>query len=132
MINSKLNRLLVGGILGLLSGISYGFTVLPWVAESMLPISDTLYLKMAQIAVPAALLWIPGGSLAGLRGSIRSGAKVMALAGSVAGLLYAIWATGFGNLPFIGVSIAVAALYGMGAGLLIGGGLPQPLPKSEE
>ncbi len=131
MLKSKLNRLFIGGILGAFCGFSCGFTVLPWAVENVMVISDELILNMARFAVPASVLWIPGGALAGLRGGMRQGAIIMGAAGALAGLVYAVWLTGTSSLLFMGTCMLAAALYGVGAGLLVGGGLPQPFDGQE-
>ena len=124
--NKNHNRLFLGGLIALLGGISYGMTILPWATEELLTSlpADT-FLRMARTAVPAALLWIPGGALTGLQGGGRNGLKIMGIAGLVVGAIYG-FIVGSGNLNMVGLGAAVAALYGAGAGLLIGGGLPRP------
>lgn len=124
--NSNFNRLLFGGLIALFGGISYGMTVLPWATEQWLTnLPPDTFIRMARVAVPAALLWIPGGAITALQGGGRNGLKVMGIAGLIVGAIYG-FIVGSGNLNMVGLSAVVAGVYSAGAGLLIGGGLPRP------
>jgi|GEM_PF-1232678 len=129
--NSKLNRIVFGSIIGLMAGISFGFTVLPLVAGQTVPESLTpeLYTILARYLLPAALLWIPGGVMAALRGEMAQGAKFMGIGGAIVGVIYAAVASGGTDIMLMLVSGLGAALYGAGAGLLVGGGFPAVDPK---
>lgn len=129
--NSKLNRIVFGSIIGLMAGISFGFTVLPFVAGQAVPdsLTNEVYRRLAYYLLPAALLWIPGGVLAALRGEMTQGAKFMGIGGAIAGIMYAAVASGGTDILLMLVSGLGAALYGAGAGLLVGGGFPALDPK---
>lgn len=129
----NLPRLAFGAVIGLLAGVSFGITLLPLILDQIMPdLPAASYLLMARFALPAALLWTPGGALATYSRDWKRGALYMGLASLVAGAIYGfLIAPGMVLLPVMGISAATAGLYGAGAGLLVGAGFPPPSEEME-
>jgi hypothetical protein len=127
---SPLIRVTFGGLIGLLAGISFGVTILPIVVERFLPgIPVEFYQLSATRFVPSALLWMPGGAMVGYLGGGRRGALVLGGWGVIVGLVYGVIVSPGGFYgPLLPVSALVGALYGAGAGLLVGAAFP---PREE-
>lgn len=121
-----LNRILFGALVGLLAGVSFGITILPLVVERILPgISTEFYLLSANRALPASLLWAPGGAWIGYRGGGRRSALAFGLWGLAVGAAYGWFVSPGGSDPaLIGLSAVTAALYAAGAGFLVGAAFP--------
>ena len=121
-----LNRIFFGALIGILGGISFGVTIFPIVVERLLPgTPDAFFLLSANRAIPAALLWAPGGGLVGYLGGGRRGAAIMGLSGLVVGLIYGVLVAPAGFDPrFLALTVVVAALYSAGAGFLVGAAFP--------
>lgn len=130
----RLPRLTFGAVIGLLAGVSFGLTIYPLVLDKFVPDAPgAAYLNMARLALPASLLWVPGGVLAALSMSGRKGALYMGLASLVAGLIYGVLAApGKVFLPMVTVSVITAGLYGAGAGFLVGAGFPPPPTEKDK
>lgn len=126
----RVPRMTFGAVIGLMAGASFGLTIFPLVLDKLMPSAPgAAYLLMARLALPASLLWIPGGVLASLAGGARKGALRMGLASLIAGLIYGfLVAPGKVLLPMVTISALTAALYGAGAGLLVGAGFPEGRP----
>ncbi len=129
----RVPRMAFGAVIGLLAGVSFGLTIYPLVLDKFMPgAPSAAYLLMARLALPASLLWIPGGVLASLAGGARRGALRMGVASLIAGLIYGVLvAPGKVLLPMVTISALTAALYGAGAGFLVGAGFPPPPPAQE-
>lgn len=123
----RMNPTIVGAIVGVLGGISFGIAVLPFALGHFLPQAATAVTgSIFRYVLPASLLWLPSGALAGRAGSIWQGARYMAVGGLAAGIVFG-WLVGGGPLQtnIMMVSGVAGALYGAGAGLLIGGAFPR-------
>lgn len=121
---NKVNRIFFGGLIGWLAGFSFGTSLLPFLTTVFVPDAPpAVYEAMRQWALPATVLWIPVGALAAYRGGALRGGQIFVAGALVAGLLYGLLiAAGEGAWLAVLVSAAAAALYGWGAGLLVGGG----------
>jgi hypothetical protein len=121
---NKINRIFFGGLIGWLAGFSFGTSLLPFLLTIFLPDAPVaVYDAMRQWALPATVLWIPAGAFAAYRGGAVRGGQIFAAGALVAGLLYGLLiAAGSSAWPVVVVSAGAAALYGWGAGLLVGGG----------
>lgn len=121
---NKINRIFFGGLIGWLAGFSFGTSLLPFLLTIFLPDAPVaVYEAMRQWALPATVLWIPAGGFAAYRGGAVRGGQIFAAGALVAGLLYGLLiAAGSSAWPVVVVSAGAAALYGWGAGLLVGGG----------
>jgi hypothetical protein len=123
---NRLPFILFGAIIGLMGGFSFGMVVFPWVADQVMPdLPIQFYSNVARVGPALSLLWIPAGALAAYWGGARRGAMTMGIGGLIAGgISGAIVAPGSHFLPLTGLAAGIGLLYGAGAGLLIGGGLP--------
>ena len=121
---NRVNRIFFGGLIGWLAGFSFGTAVLPFVLVILLPDTPVeVYTMMRQWALPATVLWIAPGAYAAYRGGAGQGGRIFAMGGLVVGALYGLLiAAASGAWPVIMVSAITAALYGWGAGLLVGAG----------
>ena len=121
---NKLNRLVFGGVIGLMAGISFHLTVLPFVAESILPDAlSNIYASMNPATFWLAAVWMVAGAAAAWVGGARRGGLIFGLGGLIAGALFGV-ILALGTQAWTALLIAAAAgwLYGWGAGLLVGGG----------
>ncbi|MBW7881574.1 MAG: hypothetical protein H3C34_02865 [Caldilineaceae bacterium] len=120
----KVNRLLFGGLLGLLAGFSFNLAILPFLADTLLPpAAGEIYLAVGRWALWCTLLWIPAGALAAWRGGMRRGGEIFGAGGLLGGALIGLLALLAGGAPaLLLLSSGAGALYGWGAGLLVGGG----------
>lgn len=121
---NKLNRLVFGGVIGLMAGISFHLTVLPFVAESILPGAlGNVYASMNPATFWLAAIWMIGGAWAAWVGGARSGGLIFGLSGLIAGALFGLFMA-LSSQAWAALLVAAAAgwFYGWGAGLLVGGG----------
>lgn len=122
---NKINRLLFGGIIGLMAGMSFHLTVLPFVAESVLSdILGNVYASMNPATMWLTTIWMIAGALAASMGGARRGGVIFGLGGLTAGaIIGAVLALGSQAWGALLVAAAAGCFYGWGAGLLVGGGL---------
>jgi hypothetical protein len=121
---NTINRLVFGGIIGLMAGISFHLTVLPFVAESILPdMLGNVYASMNPATFWLAAVWMIAGALAARVGGARRGGLIFGLGGLIAGALFGL-SMALSSQAWAALLVAAAAgwLYGWGAGLLVGGG----------
>lgn len=121
---NKLNRLVFGGVIGLMAGISFHLTVLPFVAESILPnMLSNVYASMNPATFWLATIWMIAGALAAWVGGVRRGGLIFGLGGLTAGALFGLLMA-LSSQAWTALLVAATAgwLYGWGAGLLVGGG----------
>lgn len=132
--STPINRMLFGAIIALMAGISFGIYMLPQIAYALLPhLPGDVSMRMGPYLIYTSILWVPWGALAGRRGGIRQGILLMGMGGLLAGALYsAIGGAPGGHWDFVGMGALVGALYGAGAGALLGGGFPSMDEESKE
>jgi hypothetical protein len=121
---NKLNRLVFGGVIGLMAGVSFHLTVLPFVAESILPdVLSNVYASMNPATFWLAAIWMSGGALAAWVGGARRGGLIFGLGGLIAGALFGL-SMALSSQAWAALLVAATTgwLYGWGAGLLVGGG----------
>lgn len=121
---NKINRLVFGGVIGLMAGISFHLTVLPFVAESILPgVISNVYASMNPATLWLTAIWMIGGGLAAWVGGARRGGLIFGLSGLVAGALFGLFMA-LDSQSWTALLVAAVAgwFYGWGAGLLVGGG----------
>jgi hypothetical protein len=121
---NKINRLVFGGVIGLMAGISFHLTVLPFVAESILPdLLGNIYASMNPATFWLAAIWVIAGASAAWVGGARRGGLIFGLGGLVAGATFGLMMA-LGGQDWMALLVAAGAgwLYGWGAGLLVGGG----------
>ncbi|MEZ4710897.1 MAG: hypothetical protein R3A44_27105 [Caldilineaceae bacterium] len=130
--SNPINRMFFGALIALMAGISFGVYMLPQLAYALLPtLPGEVSARMAPYLIYTALLWAPWGAVAGRRGGLRRGVMLMGLGGLIAGAIYsAIGGAAGGHWNFVVLGAAVGALYGAGAGALLGGGFPPMDEKS--
>ena len=121
---NRINRLLFGGVIGLLAGFSFHLAVLPFVAENIFPETlGDIYASMNPTTFWLIAVWVIAGAAAAWYGGIRLGGLIFGFGGLLAGGLFGLaMAIGGGVWAAFPVSAAAGALYGAGAGLLVGGG----------
>ena len=128
---NKVNRLLFGGVIGLMAGISFYLAVLPFVAETFLPdLLGAIYTSMSPTSFWLVAIWVIAGALAAWVGGAARSGTVFGLGGLLAGALFGIFMV-VNNQTWAALLVAAAAgwFYGWGAGLLVGGGFG---PAAEE
>jgi len=120
----KLNRILFGGIIGMMAGFSFQLAVLPFMAESLFPQAlGDVYASMNPNTFWLVLVWLATGAAAAYVGGIRRGSQIFAAGGLVAGALYGLMAMAGGSeWTALLLSAGIGAFYGLGAGALVGGG----------
>lgn len=121
---NKINRLIFGGVIGLMAGISFHLTVLPFVAESILPnVLSNVYASMNPATFWLAAIWVIAGAAAAWVGGARRGGVIFGLGGLVAGALFGL-SMALNSQAWAALLVAAATgwFYGWGAGLLVGGG----------
>lgn len=121
---NRLNRMVFGGLIGWLAGFSFMTALLPFVMEMMIArLPPDLFYAIAQYALPFTVLWIPVGSAAALYGGWCRGGQIFG-AGAliVSGLFGFLIGQGSGAWFVPVVSALLGGLYGLGAGMLVGGG----------
>lgn len=120
----KLNRILFGGIIGMMAGFSFQLAVLPFMAESLFPQAlGDVYASMNPNTFWLVLVWLAAGAAAAYVGGIRRGSQIFAAGGLVAGALYGLMAMAGGSeWTALLLSAGIGAFYGLGAGALVGGG----------
>jgi len=121
---NKLNRLVFGGVIGLMAGISFHLTVLPFVAESILPdMLGNVYASMNPATFWLATIWMIAGAVAAWVGGARRGGLLFGIGGLIAGAIFGmVWALGSQAWAALLIAAGAGWLYGWGAGLLVGGG----------
>lgn len=121
---NKLNRILFGGVIGMLAGFSFQLAVLPFMAENFFPQAlGDVYASMNPNTFWLVLLWMAAGAAAAYFGGINKGSQIFAAGGLLAGALYGVMAMAAGSdWMMLLLSAGIGALYGLGAGALVGGG----------
>lgn len=121
---NKINRLLFGGVIGLMAGFSFHLAVLPFIAENILPGAlDDIYASMNPATFWLVAVWALAGAAAGWCGGMRAGGLRFGLGGLLGGLLFGVQMIAAGSTwPALLVTAVAGGVYGWGAGLLVGGG----------
>ena len=121
---NKLNRILFGGVIGMLAGFSFQLAVLPFMAETFFPQAlGDVYASMNPNTFWLVLVWMVAGAAAAYAGGINKGSQIFAAGGLLAGTLYGVMAMVAGSdWMMLLLSAGIGALYGLGAGALVGGG----------
>lgn len=121
---NKINRLVFGGVIGLMAGFSFHMAVLPFVAESIFPnVLSHLYASMNPTTFWLLALWLAAGAAAAWMGGVQRGGLIFGAGGLLAGALFGLGTTAnSGNGSALLICALAGALYGLGAGLLVGGG----------
>lgn len=122
---NKINRLVFGSVIGLMAGFSFHLAVLPFVAESIFPgVLDAVHPSMNPMTLWLLAVWGGAGAAAAWIGGVQRGGLIFGAGGLLAGaLLGAGMMAGDGaNGSALLVCALAGALYGLGAGLLVGGG----------
>lgn len=118
----RLNRILFGGLIGWLAGYSFATALLPFALQALAPEALGYALPgMARLAMWSTVLWVPLGAGAAILGNLRRSALLFGGGALLIGLLYALMVAP-GQLPVLAISPLLAALYGWGAGSLLGAG----------
>lgn len=120
----KLNRILFGGVIGMLAGFSFQLAVLPFMAENFFPAAMAdVYASMNPNTFWLVLVWMVAGATAAYVGGINKGSQIFAAGGLLAGALYGFMAMAAGSdWMMLALAAGIGALYGLGAGALVGGG----------
>lgn len=118
----RLNRILFGGLIGWLAGYSFVTALLPFALQALAPEALGYALPgMARWGMWSTALWVPLGAGAAWLGNMRRSALLFGGGALVIGLLYAL-VVAPSQLPVLAISPLLAALYGWGAGSLLGAG----------
>lgn len=118
----RINRILFGSLIGWLAGYSFVTALLPFALQALAPEALGYALPgMARVGMWSTVLWVPLGAAAARLGNLRRSALVFGGGALAIGLLYALLVAG-GQLPVLLISPLLAALYGWGAGSLLGAG----------
>lgn len=118
----RINRILFGGLIGWLAGYSFLTALLPFALQVLAPEALGYALpNMVQQGLWSTALWVPLGAGAAWLGNLRRSALLFGAGAFVAGLIYALLVAP-GQLPVLAISPLLAALYGWGAGSLLGAG----------
>lgn len=121
---NKINRLVFGSVIGLMAGFSFHLAVLPFAVESIFPNAlGNLYASMNPATFWLLMLWMAAGAAAAWAGGIQRGGLIFGAGGLLAGALFGLGMFAGGDswmaLPICALS---GAIYGGGAGLLVGAG----------
>jgi hypothetical protein len=121
---NKINRLVFGGVIGLMAGISFHLAVLPFVAENIFPSAlGDLYASMNPATFWLLAIWLAAGAAAAWVGGAQRGGLIFGAGGLAAGAIFGLgMAAGDGNWAAPLICALSGAIYGGGAGLLVGGG----------
>jgi len=121
---NKIHRLVFGGIIGLLAGFSFHLAVLPFVAESIFPHAlGDVYASMNPATFWLLALWMAAGAAAAWIGGAQRGGLIFGAGGLLAGALFGLnMVASSDNGAALVVCALAGAMYGLGAGLLVGGG----------
>lgn len=121
---NKIHRLVFGGIIGLLAGFSFHLAVLPFVAESIFPNAlGDVYASMNPATFWLLALWMAAGAAAAWIGGAQRGGLIFGAGGLLAGALFGLnMVASSDNGAALVVCALAGAMYGLGAGLLVGGG----------
>lgn len=121
---NKINRLVFGGVIGLMAGFSFHLAVLPFVAESIFPNAlGDLYASMNPATFWLLAVWMTAGAAAAQVGGAHRGSLIFGAGGLVAATLFGLgMVAGGDNWPAPLICALTGALYGGGAGLLVGAG----------
>jgi len=118
----RLNRILFGSLIGWLAGYSFVTALLPFALQALAPeaLGDAIP-AMARLGMWSTVLWVPLGAGAAWLGNMRRSALLFAGGAFAIGLLYALLVAP-DQLSVLAISPLLAALYGWGAGSLLGAG----------
>jgi hypothetical protein len=112
----RINRILFGGLIGWLAGYSFVTALLPMALQALAPETLAYALPlMARWGMASTVLWVPLGAAAALGGHARRGGAM------VVGLIYGLLVAAQ-QWPVALLSPLLAAVYGWGAGSLLGAG----------